>query len=92
MALDAGINFFNTADGYTGGQSEEIRRYLKDNFQESLDLAAALRASAPKGLTWYYEPRPDLRHSTIYRGASPGVFRKLFPPATKAAPSTAPPS
>jgi proteasome alpha subunit len=26
-----------------GGQSEEIRRYLKDNFQESLDLAAALR-------------------------------------------------
>jgi proteasome alpha subunit len=26
-----------------GGQSEEIRRYLKDNFQESLDLAQALR-------------------------------------------------
>ena len=26
-----------------GGQSEEIRRYLKDNFQESLDLAAALQ-------------------------------------------------
>ena len=26
-----------------GGQSEEIRRYLKDNFQESLDLAAALK-------------------------------------------------
>jgi proteasome alpha subunit len=26
-----------------GGQSEEIRRYLKDNFQENLDLAAALR-------------------------------------------------
>ena len=22
--LDAGINFFNTADGYTGGQSEEM--------------------------------------------------------------------
>jgi proteasome alpha subunit len=29
--------------GAMGGQSEEIRRYLKDNFQESLDLAAALR-------------------------------------------------
>jgi predicted alpha/beta superfamily hydrolase len=43
-------------------------------------LAAALRAAAPKGLTWYYEPRPDLKHSTIYRGASLGVFRKLFPP------------
>src|SRR5579871_6857170 len=23
-AMDAGVNFFNTADGYTGGQSEEI--------------------------------------------------------------------
>jgi hypothetical protein len=43
-------------------------------------LAAVLRADAPKGLTWYYEPRPDLQHSTIYKGASPGVFRKLFPP------------
>ena len=26
-----------------GGQSEEIRRYLKDNFQENLDVAAALQ-------------------------------------------------
>lgn len=43
-------------------------------------LAAVLRADAPKGLRWYYEPRPDLQHSTIYKGASPGVFRKLFPP------------
>ena len=43
-------------------------------------LAATLRADAPKGLTWYYEPRLDLKHSTIYISASPGVFRKLFPP------------
>ena len=43
-------------------------------------LVASLRAAAPKGLTWYYEPRPDLKHSTIYRAASPQVFRKLFPP------------
>jgi predicted alpha/beta superfamily hydrolase len=49
-------------------------------------LTATLRAAAPKGLTWYYEPRPDLLHSTIYRAASPGVFRKLFPPAGKTAP------
>lgn len=49
-------------------------------------LAAALRAAAPKGLTWSYEPRPDQKHSTIYRAASPGVFRKLFPPAMKTAP------
>jgi predicted alpha/beta superfamily hydrolase len=48
-------------------------------------LAATLRAAAPKGLTWYYEPRPDQRHSTIYRAASPRAFRKLFPPAIKTA-------
>lgn len=49
-------------------------------------LADALRASAPKSLSWYYEPWPDLKHSTIYRGASPTVFRKLFPPLKNAAP------
>ncbi len=49
-------------------------------------LAAALRSAALKGLTWYYEPWPDLKHSTIYRGASPVVFRKLFPPEIKTAP------
>jgi predicted alpha/beta superfamily hydrolase len=43
-------------------------------------MAGVLRVDAPKGLTWYYEPRSDLQHSTIYKGASPGVFRKLFPP------------
>jgi hypothetical protein len=32
----------------------------------------------------YYEPRPDQQHSTIYRAASPGAFRKLFPPKTRA--------
>ena len=47
-------------------------------------LAAALRSAALKGLAWYYEPWPDLKHSTIYRGASPGVFRKLFPPDSTA--------
>jgi predicted alpha/beta superfamily hydrolase len=43
-------------------------------------MSAVLRANAPKRLTWYYEPWPDLQHSTIYKGASPVVFRKLFPP------------
>lgn len=46
-------------------------------------LAAAVRAAAPAGLTFFYDQRPDLLHSTIYRGASPAVFRKLFPPAAK---------
>jgi predicted alpha/beta superfamily hydrolase len=49
-------------------------------------LAEALRATAPQGLTWYYEPRSDQNHSTIYRAASPGVFRKLFPSAPKSTP------
>jgi predicted alpha/beta superfamily hydrolase len=44
-------------------------------------LATALGQSNAKGLTWFYEPRPDLKHSTIYRGASPAVLRKLFPPS-----------
>lgn len=46
-------------------------------------LQAALRSTAPKGLTWYYEPRPDLHHGNIYRRASPTVFRKLFPPRAR---------
>jgi hypothetical protein len=46
-------------------------------------LSTALRAAAPAGLTWSHEPRPDLLHSTIYRGASPGIFRKLFPPVKR---------
>jgi hypothetical protein len=49
------------------------------------ELAEALRANAQPGLTWHYEPRPDLLHSNIYRAASPGVFRKLFPSANKTA-------
>jgi predicted alpha/beta superfamily hydrolase len=49
-------------------------------------LSEILRANAPKGLVWFYEPRPDKLHSTIYRAASPIAFRKLFPPAKKAAP------
>ena len=43
-------------------------------------LADVLRAAAPDGLRWYYEPRPDQKHSTIYRAVSPEVFRRLFPP------------
>lgn len=49
-------------------------------------FAAVLRAEAPAGLTWYFEPRPDLAHSTIYRAAAPGVFRKLFPAGVTASP------
>jgi predicted alpha/beta superfamily hydrolase len=42
-------------------------------------FAAAVRAAAPKGFSFTYETWPALTHATIYRGASPRVFRKLFP-------------
>jgi predicted alpha/beta superfamily hydrolase len=52
-----------------------------DGLEEAAGLLVhALRTNAPQGLKWFNEPRPDLKHSTIYRGASPGVFRKLFAP------------
>jgi hypothetical protein len=41
-------------------------------------LAAILKAHAPPALTWYYEPRPDLEHSTIFRGVAPGAFAKVL--------------
>jgi predicted alpha/beta superfamily hydrolase len=46
-------------------------------------LAEVLRTNAPAGLRWQYKPRPDLKHATIYRGASPQVLRELFAPEKK---------
>lgn len=43
-------------------------------------LAETLRAKAPAGLKWQYEPRPDLRHDNIYRSVSPQVLRRWFAP------------
>ena len=43
-------------------------------------LRDALRKHAPRGLRWYYQPWPELKHATIYRGASPAIFRQLFAP------------
>ena len=43
-------------------------------------LRAALQDHAPHGLHWIYQPWPGLKHATIYRSASPAVFRRLFPP------------
>ena len=45
---------------------------------QSERLAEILRASAPAGLKWRYEPRPDLRHDNIYRSLSPQVLRQTF--------------
>lgn len=60
------------------------RLYLASASDDDIDhametLKVALREAAPKGLTWFDEPWPDLHHSDIYRRASPAVFRKLFP-------------
>jgi predicted alpha/beta superfamily hydrolase len=43
-------------------------------------LAAILRADAPARLRWEYRPRPDLQHSTIYRGEEQRVLRDWLPP------------
>lgn len=52
-----------------------------DIIGDALDvLQAALRAHAPKGLRWAYQPQPQLHHADIYVKSSPQVFRKLFPP------------
>ena len=50
-------------------------------------LAEAFRANAPTGLTWKYEPHPDLLHANIYRSLEAKVLREAFAPAsTKAVP------
>ncbi len=41
-------------------------------------LAAMLKAHPPAGLTWEYEPRPDLEHGTIFRALAPGAFVKVL--------------
>jgi hypothetical protein len=52
-----------------------------DDILEPIDqLAAALRASAPRGVRWTYEPRPDLKHATIYRGIEARALREALPP------------
>jgi predicted alpha/beta superfamily hydrolase len=37
-------------------------------------LASALRAAAPRGLEWKFEPRPDLTHGTIFRALLPAAL------------------
>jgi predicted alpha/beta superfamily hydrolase len=37
-------------------------------------LASTLRASAPHGLEWKFDPRPDLTHGTIFRALLPAAL------------------
>jgi predicted alpha/beta superfamily hydrolase len=41
-------------------------------------LAAALRSAGPAGLSWRYDPRPDLTHATIFRAAGPAALRRAL--------------
>lgn len=43
-------------------------------------FAAHLEASAPSGLRWCYEPRPDLTHATVYRAMKAPALVDAFPP------------
>jgi proteasome alpha subunit len=66
-----------------GGQSDEIRRYLKDNYQEALDFAAsvklgvrALMVTQNKTLT-----ERDLEVAVLDRGKERRKFRRIPPEA-----------
>jgi len=66
-----------------GGQSDEIRRYLKDNYQEGLDFAAAvslgvraLMVTQNKTLT-----ERDLEVAVLDRGKERRKFRRIPPEA-----------
>lgn len=41
-------------------------------------IAALLKAKPPVGLRWFYEPRPDLEHGTIYLGQGPAAMVKAL--------------
>ena len=43
-------------------------------------LSEVFGANAPARLHWRFQRWSALQHSTIYRGASPAVFRALFAP------------
>jgi predicted alpha/beta superfamily hydrolase len=53
-------------------------------------IAAAIRAAAP-GVALYYQPRPDLEHSTIFRAVAPEAFARTLWQATYASPASAAP-
>ncbi|WP_164011176.1 alpha/beta hydrolase [Pyxidicoccus trucidator] len=61
--------------------------------QEGVDaLVGALKAHAPAGLQWHYEPLPGEHHHTVYHPAAFRAVRALFPvpPKEAQAPGGAP--
>lgn len=47
---------------------------VEDITTPTTQLAALLRGVPPSKLTWWYEPRPDLTHAKIFRGAGPAAL------------------
>jgi len=45
---------------------------------ETARFAALLKAQAPAALTWYYVPRRDLEHNTIFNAVAPAAFAKVL--------------
>ncbi|MES2304553.1 MAG: alpha/beta hydrolase-fold protein [Gemmatimonadota bacterium] len=41
-------------------------------------IAALLKAKPPTGLIWWYVPRPDLEHGTIYLGQGPAALARAL--------------
>lgn len=41
-------------------------------------LAALMKRHPPKGLDWFYRPRPDLTHATIFRGVGPEALARAL--------------
>lgn len=51
---------------------------VKDIAAGTERLATLLRTSPPAGLTWTYEPRPDLTHATIFRALKPAALARAL--------------
>ena len=49
--------------------------------RDAEQLARLLKARAPRGLEWYYQPMPEETHATIYHPAALRALRTLFAPA-----------
>lgn len=72
------------APGLLAGQSPGARTLFLSVGNEGPamrvdDLAAVIRAGAPKDLTFYFDPLRDESHATIYHPAALDALRKLFP-------------
>ena len=79
-------HLLRTAEGPLPGLSGLERTLFVATAKEEIEagatdtLAVSLKARTLRGLTLYYEPRPDLLHSTIFRAAAPGAFAKVLKP------------